>query len=113
MDGGEFKLLQIGYDANLTKLYRETGSAQLTLAWMRSKRILAGSIGLNVIVVLLSIIALITVCRRRFELFSCVYLFILSMVSLATSALQIVNVIKCRRIETQKLGTMKTKLMDL
>ena len=94
MDSGLFKVMQIGFDADLNELYRATGSAQLTLAWMRSERIIAGSMGLNVIVVLLGIIALIAVCRRRFDLFSSVYLFILSTVSLATSALQIVNVIK-------------------
>ena len=74
------------------ELFRANGSNQISLAWIQSERIIAASIGLNVIVTLLSIIALITVCRKRIELFSIVYLSILSTASLAISALQIKNV---------------------
>ena len=48
---------------------------------------------MNVIVALLSIVALIAVCRRRFEAFSSFSLLLFSMASLAISALQIANVI--------------------
>ena len=54
---------------------------------------MAGSIGLNVIAAFVSIIALIQVCRRRFEMFSSVSLLLFSTGSLLISALQIACVL--------------------
>ena len=87
MKSGAFQVLQIVYDADQKELFRATGSQQLSLAWMKSERIVAGSIGLCVIVAFLSIIALIRVCKRRFEMFSSVSLILLSLTSLAVSVL--------------------------
>ena len=48
MDSGIFKVLQIVYDVENNELFRFSGSAQLSVAWMRGERIIAASIGLNV-----------------------------------------------------------------
>ena len=93
MDSGAFEVLQIGYDVDRNELYRVTGSLELSLHWKHSERIVAGSIGLNVIVTVLSIYAFIAVVRRRFELFSSTSLFLISLTSLAMSALQLRSVL--------------------
>ena len=86
-------MLQIGYDADHNELFRATGTFVLSLAWKQSERIVAAGMGLNVIVVLLSMVALLAIIKRRFELFSSVSLFLFSIASLAISALQIACVI--------------------
>ena len=97
MNSGAFEVLEIGYDVDQNELFRATGSLQLSLAWKKSERIVAGSIGLCVIVAFLSILALIRVCRRRFEMFSSVSLILFSAASLAISALHIVIVVIMQR----------------
>ena len=93
MDWGTFEVMQIGYDDDHEELFRITGSQRLSLAWQKSKRIVAGSVGLFVIVAIVSIIVLIAVCKRRFEMFSSVSLTLLCATSLTVSALQIANLL--------------------
>ena len=94
MHDGELMVLQIGYDADHNELYRQTRNYHLSLAWIRSKRILAGSIGLNVICSLLSIAALIRVTCRRFELFSFISLLLYSAISVAICCIEIWSVVQ-------------------
>ena len=94
MDWGTFEVMQIGYDVDHEELFRATGSQRLSLAWQKSKRIVAGSVGLFVIVAIVSIIVLIAVCKRRFEMFSSVSLTLLCATSLTVSALQIANLLE-------------------
>ena len=98
MDGGKFTVLQIGYNADHNELYRHTENLNLSLAWMRSKRILAGSIGLNGICTLLSIAALIRVTCRRFELFSFMSLLLYSAISLAVCFLEVWCVVQMQKL---------------
>ena len=94
MDWGTFEVMQIGYDDDHEELFRATGSLRLSLAWQKSKRIVAGSVGLFVIVAIVSIFVLIAVCKRRFEMFSSVSLTLLCATSLTVSAIQIANLLQ-------------------
>ena len=87
MDSGAFYALQIGYDVDHNEIFRAIGSGKLSLAWIHGERIIAGSIGLNAIVSLLSVLALFAVVKRRFEVFSSVSLLLFSAACIAISSL--------------------------
>ena len=87
MDAGAFTVMQIGYDADGNELFNLTAEGQLSLAYWKSQRMIAGCIGLNVIVSLLSTIALFAVACRRLENFSCISLLFFAAAGVAMSSL--------------------------
>ena len=62
---------------------------------------IAGCIGLNVIVSLLSTIALFAVVCRRLEIFSCISLLLFALAGIATSLLQLAQVVMFRNYSFQ------------
>ena len=100
MHSGKYTIQQIGYDADHNELYRLTGQGTLSLAWIHSQRILAGSIGLNVVFTLLSTINLIVVSSRRFELFSFMSLLLYTAISAAVCSLEIWCVMKMQQMSS-------------
>ena len=93
MDAGAFTVMQIGYDADGNELFKASGEGMLSLAYEKSQSMIAGCIGLNIIVSLLSTIALFAVVCRRLETFSCIFLLLFALAGVATSVLQIVQVL--------------------
>ena len=87
MDAGVFTVMQIGYDADGKELFKATGETTLSLAYWKSFRIILGCFGLNVIVSLLSTIALFAVACRRLEMFSCISLLFFAAAGVAMSSL--------------------------
>ena len=87
MDSGAFTVMQIGYDADGKELFKATGQTTLSLAFWKSQRMILGCFGLNVIVSLLSTIALFAVVCRRLEMFSCISLLLFASAGVATSYL--------------------------
>lgn len=87
MKSGSFEVLQIGYDSAGEELFRATGSSTLSLAYIKSERLIAGCIGLNVLITLLSVIALFAVVCRRFEAFSTISLALFALSATASTVL--------------------------
>ena len=73
-------------------IFRPEAATKLSLAYLESYRIISGCIELNVLVSLLSTIALVAVLIRRFDLFIMISLLLLATASLAVSYFQIYQV---------------------
>ena len=89
MHSGAYEVLLIRKGQKGQELFRATGSGKLSLAFMKSYRIITGCTGLCTILSTLSVVALVQVVRRRFELFSSVFLIHFAAASVAISYLQI------------------------
>ena len=74
MSAGDMEIKQVAYDAYGAIIFTATGQTHLSLAYMHSVRIMYGCIGVNLIIALLSTIALVAVMCRRLELFSTISL---------------------------------------
>ena len=78
---GALDVRLIGYDADGQFLCQADGKTTLSLDWLMSYRLVAACAGLNLCLAILSIIALMLVVKRRFELFSFCSLLVLTCVS--------------------------------
>ena len=89
MTYGTFEVMQICFDADGNQILTATGEGNMSLAFIQSWRMIEGCFGLNVIIALLSTIALILVASRRFEVFSFTSLILFTVSSAAVSTLQV------------------------
>ena len=94
MKDGPLEVLQIGYDFLGNQILEAAGTTSLSLSYVRSDRLIAGCIGLNICIAILSIIALFRVACRRFEFFSFFSLLLFAIASTTLSAAQLVQIIK-------------------
>ena len=74
MTDGDLEIKQVAYDAVGAVVFTATGQTRLSLAFLRSLRLILGCMAVNLIIALLSTIALVAVLCRRFELFSTISL---------------------------------------
>ena len=81
-------MLEIGHDAAGQEILRAKGTFNLSLTYIVSYRLIMGCAGLNLSLAILSIVALVLVVKRRFEIFSFTILLMILAISTASGTLQ-------------------------
>ena len=88
MSAGDLEFKQVAYDAFGAIIFTASGQTHLSLAFMQSIRIIVGCVGVNLIIALLSTIALLAVMCRQFELFSAISLLLFTGTSIFVTFFQ-------------------------